>query len=231
MNKLFSKYLKNLAQSEERKSKSFKDEPRHKILVHSGVLLNWLGDYFANPKIKWQKKSVSIKNILMTGTSPEFNNIFIKQAQRSPILLLDVLKKNRKLKKKVLKWAGKTGRFDEIILLRKEGDYYKVLDGMHRFVKMILTGVANIESYVSLNEKNELPVCEPHIVYDLIRGYLRNARDKAGQKQLEKAFILLLRTYSNVEDLLKNRFNLDYVPEKDVQDIIKRAFKSYQNKH
>ena len=227
MDKSFNKYLRNLAQSEEEKSKSFNNTSRHKILIHSGVLLNWLGDYFANPKIKWQKKLVPIKNILMTGTSPEFNKIFIKQSQRSPSKLLNILEKDKKLKDKVLKWANKTKGFTELIILRKEGKYYKVLDGMHRFVKVVLAGVTEIESYVPLNEKSELPVCESHIVYDLIRGYLRNARDKAGQKQLEQSLMLLLRTYSNVEDLLKNRFNLDYVPEKDVQDVIKKVFKNY----
>jgi len=223
MDKEFTKYLDQLAISEKGKSKAFRDDPRHTILVHSGVLLNWLGDYFANPKIKWQKKVISINDIKMTGTTPEFNKIFIEKASRSPSRLLDMLGKDKKLKDKVIAWAGKKQGFRGPILLRKADNGYKVLDGMHRFVKMILAGEQKIIAYVPVSESREKPICEPHVIYDLIRGYLRHARDKSGQKQLESALVLLLRTYSNVRELLMNRFNFDYVPDKTVQIIIKRA--------
>lgn len=225
MDKVLQKYIKDLSQSEEKKSKAFNNNPRHKISIHSGVLLNWLGDYFANPKIKWQKRTVNVEKILMTGTMPEFNKIFIEKSKRSPDKLLHILNKNQRLRDKIAKWANKNRGFAGVILLRKEGEYYKVLDGMHRFIKIVLSGNKEIEAYIPINEEKELPVCEAHVVYDLIRGYLRHARNKTGRKQLEQALMLLLKTYANVRKLLKNRFNFIYVPEKDVQSVINKALK------
>lgn len=219
-NKDINNYIKKLATTEEEKSKAYKNDPRHKILVHGGVLLNWLGDYFANPSIKWEKVSFPTTDILMTGVDPKWNELFIAKCKRESGNLTKLINKDTKLKSQVAKWAD-LSRSSSIILVRKDKEGYKVLDGMHRFVKHILDGKEKVEVYMPVNEASELPYCEPHVIYDLIRGFQCNAHDKQGGLQLKHALMLLSRTYSNVSQLLRSRFNKDWVPDKDVQRIIK----------
>lgn len=218
-------YIKKLANTEEKKSESYKHDSRHRISVHSGVLLNWLGDYFANPNIKWEKVSLSVKNILMTGVDPEWNKLFIKKCERKSEKLTKLIAKDLGLKGRIMKWVN-SSKNPNIILVRKDKDKYKVLDGMHRFVKQILEGKEEIKVYAPTNEISELPHCEPHVVYDLIRGFQRNAYDKKGETQLRNALALLSRTYGNVNQLLKNRFNKDWISDKKVQKIIEAIIKS-----
>lgn len=219
-NKDINNYIKKLANLEEKKSKAYKSDSRHRILVHSGVLLNWLGDYFANPNIKWRKVSLFTKDILMTGVDPKWNELFITKCKRKSNNLIKFINKDIKLKNQVMKWAS-SSKSSNIILVRKDKERYKIIDGMHRFVKHILSGKEKIKVYVPVNETSELPYCEPHVVYDLIRGFQRNAYDTQGKMQLKHALILLSRTYSNVRQLLKDRFNENWTLDKEVQKIIK----------
>lgn len=52
---------------------------------------------------------------------------------------------------------------------------------------------------------------------------MRNARDEQGKNELYHALKLLSRTYANVKELLRERFNYDGVRDKEVQGIIKKA--------
>lgn len=213
----FEKYLKGLANHEENKSEDYLSDPRNKILVNAGIHLNWLGDFFANSNIKWEKRVISIDDILFAGTNPDLNKILIDRCERSPRKLLDLANRVKNVEeflKEVLYYR------EEPILLRRQDDKYIVLDGMHRFTSMVLDGEESVEVYVPVNEFEELPYCESHVIYDLIRGYLRNARDKEGWEALKYALKLLLRTYGNVETLLRERFNENYVFQTDVREVI-----------
>lgn len=220
----FQIYLKKLANHCEKKQKFHLDDPRKKILVFSGVGLNWLGDYFANPKITWQIKKIPVEKIEFGGTSPEWNKILIDKCQRSVAKFKSLIKKNPKIyqqfKKKVI--------FNKEIIIVRLGDkkgYYKVLDGMHRFMEAVLSNKKSICAYVPVNETKYLPICEAHVVYDLIRGFERNANDKEGRQELYHALKLLSRTYANVKKLLINRFNKNYVHNAEIQKIIKKVLK------
>jgi hypothetical protein len=68
------------------------------------------------------------------------------------------------------------------------------------------------------------------VIYDLIRGYQRNARDKKGANDLFHALSLLKRCYSNVPGLLRKRFNFKYLPDKSVQAVIKKVLSNKSNK-
>jgi hypothetical protein len=66
----FEKYIKDLANHEDEKSKSFLN-PRKQILVNAGIQLNWIGDFLANPNIKYKKIEIPINQVIFTGTTPE----------------------------------------------------------------------------------------------------------------------------------------------------------------
>ncbi len=216
----FDKYLKSLAVHERQKSAHL--DPRSTILVNAGIGLNWLGDYLANPKIKFKKVSVPVEKILFTGTEPKWNKILIDRCERSVVKFRTLIEKDERLRKKLTNEAS-FGK--EPILLRgpDEQGMYHVFDGMHRFVGAVLAGKKSIYAYAATNERKHLPVCEAHVVYDLIRGFQRHAKDERGKVELYHALKLLSRTYGNVPDLLKKRFDAKHVADNDVQEIIKRV--------
>ena len=217
----FEKYIQDLANHEDEKSKSFLD-PRKRILVNAGIRLNWIGDFLANPKIKYEKKEVPTGKVLFTGTNLEWNKVLVDKCERSVEKFQKLIEQDEKIKHRFTEEASFG---NEPILMRgpDEKGFYRVFDGMHRFVGAVIKKRKTVSAYVAINEDKHLPVCEAHTVYDLIRGFQRHARDENGKTELYHGLKLLARTYENVIDLLENRFNSTYVADDEVQEIIKKV--------
>lgn len=96
---------------------------------------------------------------------------------------------------------------------------------MHRFVGRILQGDKEIEAWVCIKEVK--PFCEPHVVYNLIRGYQR-LEEKSEQRAIELQFALqlLMKTCANVKKLLIERFGSSRLRDEDIQNIITKAIKA-----
>jgi hypothetical protein len=226
----FETYLYNLAKHEQSKSQDLLVSSRNQILVNAGVRLNWMGDFFANPNILWSDVTeMNVDNIQFTGTNPDWNNILIKDCDGNSMKFIRLIDQNQRLKQKFQEESSFNP--DLPILVRKsEGsDKFKVFDGMHRFIGALVHGQPTIKVYFPINEDKALPWCEPHVIYDLIRGFLRNANDKEGEKQLYHALRLLIRTYGNTRELLVDRFNKENVDEDTVQEIIKNVLRIDDN--
>ena len=221
----FEKYLTELAIHEQEITTQILKDPREVILVNSGVRLNWIGDYLSNPNLKWTKKTIPIENIEFTGTSLDWNEILINQCSRSPQNFFKLIESNPNLKQKFQKESSYNPNFPILLRRSQRKSFYKVLDGMHRFVGSIVNGNKTIEVYIPDNEKI-LPYCEPHVLYDLIKGYVRNSGDSESEKELYYSLKLMIKSYANSRDLLENRFNIKYVADQKVQEIIQKALKN-----
>jgi len=219
----FVKYIESLAAHEESKCRAFLN-PRMQILVNAGIRLNWIGDYLANPKIKFRYGKIAVDKVLFTGSTLDWNRILIKRCHKSVNEFRELISNNQTIKKKFLKEASYGV---EPILLRgpDEKGFYRVFDGIHRFVGALIKNRKNISAYIPVDEEKHLPICEAHVVYDLIRGFQRSAMDKRGEIQLYHALKLLCRTYENVPALLKTRFNHKYISDETVQKIIRKTLK------
>lgn len=115
------------------------------------------------------------------------------------------------------------------ILVRKGpggGGRPRVLFGMRPFVQAILDGKTEIEVFTPINEDDVRPLCEPHVVYDLIKAYERRGHDEAGFQQLIGGLTLLNREYANVEKLLRERFDpvARNMPDNGVERAIQAVF-------
>ena len=219
----FKNYLKRLADHEEEKAREYLNDPRNKILVYAGVHLNWLGDFFANPEIVWEKRKVSVFDIKFAASDPAWTEILINQCERSVKRFLELIKEKPELKNTFNKDVyNKEGLL--LIRAHKDGGFI-VLDGMPKFVYLLMDGEEEVEVYLPVNEKEELPICEPHVIYDLIRGFTRNASDAEGAESLYHGLLLLCRAYRNASELLIERFNATRVFEKEVQDVIVKVLK------
>lgn len=221
----FEKYLRELAKHEDGKTLELQPGPRERILVNAGVRLNWIGDFLANPKIKFKKISIPVEKIYFTGTTLGWNKILLQRCQKSVAKFVALTKQDPVLRRKFMEEAS-FGTQPILVRRAEEAGRWKVVDGMHRFVGAVLKSRKTIAAFVPLNEDKHLPVCEPHAVYDLIRGYQRNARDKRGADDLYHGLKLLARCYANVPALLKRRFGFKHVPDKKVQAIIGKVLRS-----
>jgi hypothetical protein len=219
----FEKYIESLADHEDEKSKSLLD-PRGRILVNAGIRLNWIGDFLANEKIKYKKTEVPINQILFTGTNPGWNKILMDKCESSVEKFQELIEQDKEIKKKFTREASFGS---EPILMRgpDEKGFYRVFDGMSRFVGSVIKKSNTITAYIPINESEHLPVCEAHTVYDLIRGFQRHAKDENGKTDLYHALKLLARTYENVLELLETRFNYTHVADDEVQEIINKVIK------
>jgi hypothetical protein len=217
----FETYLEKLADHEKKKCKALMSS-RERILVYAGIRLNWLGDLLANPDIRYDKKDVPVNKVLFTGTNPEWNKVLIDACEKSVEKFQMLIEANEEMRNK---FAREASFGNEPILLRSpnEKGLYPVSDGMHRVVGAVIEKRKTVTAYVPIDEDKHLPVCEAHTVYDVIRGFQRNARDEEGKIQLYHALKLLARTYKNVPGLLATRFNSTYVHDEDVQEIIQKV--------
>lgn len=210
------KYLKELIKNLEAKNakrQSYVD----KLLMHSGAVLNWIGDYITDENAVWKKEKLLIDKLYLTGTNPEWNRIVIDICGRSPKKLREYFQKYS-IATKIFKDAV----FENIpVLVRYDEGKYKMLDGMHRAVAAIRDGKKYIYAYVARINGKPKPKCEAHVIYDLLKAYQRGIhRDSKG---LESSLLYLKKSYSNVERLLKNRFNKNWVHDREVQKIIKEV--------
>lgn len=214
----FSDYLASLLAHERTKTEQ-ELGAREQLIVHSGRGLNWLGDYFGNPELAWELREIPIDNIRFTGSSPAWNAILKEQCQCLPSMLRELVARQPEIGERL---RSETTHVDDTPVAVRRGDEpdtWKVLDGMHRAVRNVLDGRTTIAAWVPTNEGVSLPHCEPHVVYDLIRGMQRHAHDDAGATDLTAALRLLLRTYANVDELLRTRFDRSHVDD----DLVQRA--------
>lgn len=114
--------------------------------------------------------------------------------------------------------------FDEVpILVRVDEEKYKVLDGMKRVIAAIRDGKTAIQAYVAEQNGIPKPKCEPHVVYDLLRAYQRGVNHD--RTELISALVFLRKSYTNVDELLRNRFAKNWLPDDEMQEIIREALK------
>lgn len=192
---------------------------KNQLMAHSGVMLNWVSDYLTDSNIQWLKKKIKLDDLTLTGTNPRWNKIIIEKCERSPQKLRALFKTNKSLKS-----VFKTAKFSALpILVRLEKKKYSVLDGMYRVIAAIRDNKTGVAAFVAKKAGKPKPQCEPHVVYDLLRAYQRGLNKD--RKALITALRFLRKSYSNVTDLLKERFNKDWVRDEEIQKIIREALR------
>jgi hypothetical protein len=214
----YKKYLKKLVRNLEAKNAK-RQSDIEKLMMHSGVVMNWIADYITDDNIVWKKEKLLIDKLYLTGTNPTRNKIIIDICERSPKKLREYFQKHPN-KMKIFKEAV----FQNIpILVRYDEKKYKVFDGMHRTIAAIREGKKYITAYVARIKGKPRPKCEAHVVYDLLKTYQRGInRDSKG---LESSLRYLKRSYSNIEWLLKHRFNENWVHDRKINRIINNVLR------
>lgn len=107
---------------------------------------------------------------------------------------------------------------DMPILVREDEGKMKVLDGMHRVIAAIRDGKAMITAYTARQNSMPRPMCEPHVVHDLIRAYDRKlTKDRQGMI-VELRY--LRSCYANVDQLLRERFTGGWMPNQEIREIV-----------
>lgn len=216
-NQIPKEYLEALAQNHLDKIHERFPNPQDRILIYSGALLNWVGEYINDKSINWELKRLKIDDITLTGVNPAWNKITIEQAERSPAKLRELMKDQK------IKAVFAKSKFADVpILVRtkeKEGKtYLLVLDGMNRTVAAIRDGIEKINAYVGTQSGDPKPKIEPHVLYDFIRAYQQREGDV---DDLMAALRFLINAYDNARELLLERFSGDWLRDEELSQKIK----------
>ncbi len=193
------------------------NKPEDLLLMLSGASLNWIADFVLDESVAWEKREINVADLYLTGTNPEWNKIIIDRAQRSPEKLKRLMAEDSAVKTMLSNLV-----FDEVpILVRVDDGKLKVLDGMHRVVAAIRDNRKTVSAYIGTPSGNSKPLCEAHVIYDLLRAYQRSIhKDRQG---LIAALRFLKNNYVNVESLLRDRFNAEWIPDEGVQKVIREV--------
>jgi hypothetical protein len=210
MSKFPKEYLEGLEQNHREKIEELLSV-EERILMYSGARLNWIGEFINNKAISWELKTIPVDNLTLTGTGPEWNAIILDRAEGRPDKFRELLKDPE------IRKIFKDSKYIDIpILVRKENDKLKILDGMNRTIAAIRDDIFEIRAYIGTLNGNSLPVVEPHVVYDFIRAYQRGGEETDFVAGLR----FLANSYSNVKTLLEERFNGSWVRNEKVQKLI-----------
>lgn len=214
--KLPPEFIHDLADHLERKARERQNDT-DRIVTASGILLQWVGDFVSDPNVDWEKAEIKVDDLTLTGTNPEWNGVILETCHRSPTEFREFLHDHPE-KKTVFDRAT---FHPNPILIRRENEKLKVLEGMHRTIAAIRDGRQTLSAWIATSIGPNRPRCEPHVVYDLIRAYARKTTtDRAG---LIAALQYLRSAYSNVDQLLAERFSGSWVKDDGLQEIIDEA--------
>lgn len=212
------KYLETLAKNHQQKVLGRLKDPTDRLLMYSGALLNWVGEYINDESISWSLEKVPLEKIILTGTSPEWNEITIVKAERSPKKLRELFKSSR------IRELFKEAKFTDVpILIRETEGQLKVLDGMKRVIAAARDGIDEVKAYIGRRRGKPEPKVEPHVIYDFIRAY----QQRRGNEEDFKASVrFLVNGYSNTRKLLEERFSIDWVGDDKTVRLIREAIET-----
>lgn len=206
-------YLDELANTQDAKALIGRT-PSERLLVSSGALLNWTGEWINDTSVTWTFQTLKIDDITLTGMGQDWNEINLERAGKSPAKLRELIDSDPAVREKV---QTATSR-DFPILIRKEEDKLKVLDGMNRVISAVRDGKNEIEAYVGKRTGEAKPVLEPHVIYDFIRSYKQQRGDAL---DFRGGLRFLVANFANARDLLLTRFSDEWVRDEEISKIIK----------
>lgn len=188
-------------------------DPAAQLLMYSGAMLNWVGEFVNDADVSWQLTSVPVDSITLTGMNPTINAITIDRAERKSAKLREILDSDDDARKLFEQFTFS----DFPILLRRDGDELKVLDGMQTTIAAIRDGKTEIQAYIGESHGQPKRIVEPHVVYDFLRAYKQQGGNK---DDLAAALRFLLQHYTNVRELLQTRFANEWMRDDDIAEII-----------
>lgn len=213
-------YLKGLVDALKNKVES-NQSVEEQLVLYSSAALTWISDIVSDPNTKWRFEEVRLEDLYLTGTNPEWNTVIIDDCNRNVSVLKERIDSN-----KAVAALFKDVLYSDIPILlhEKEGGVLAVFDGMHRVVAAIRDGKSHIKAYIAKTSDPITGECEPHVVYDLIKAYQRSNRSLAEKQQLVGALTLLSNAYLNVQVLIKERFNKDWIKDDEIQEILSQVY-------
>jgi hypothetical protein len=209
-------YLQDLTEQIRQKFEQY-NGPLEQLLMYSGAVLNWVGEFITDPSVQWAREEVEVEKLYLTGMGPLENKFVIDQAEHSPIVLREILHRDAEARQLFEQMSFNP----KPILIRVDDSKLKVLYGMHRAIGAIKENRQTITAFVARLTDAPRPQCEPHVVYDLLRAFDRGINsDQAG---LVTALRYLRQSYANVDQLLRERFGSGWIHDPKLKEVIDQA--------
>lgn len=105
--------------------------------------------------ISWKEEEVLVKDIVLTGISPDVNEIIKSdEIKHNPVAFANYLKnlqsKNENISEELMAFLPrKEPIFNKYIIISENDNVKRILDGSHRLISMILSGQEKVMSYTA----------------------------------------------------------------------------------
>lgn len=210
--------LPDLVRNHQKKARERFTDLGEELLMYSGVLLNWVGEWITDPSVRWEKRVVRVDDLTLTGTNPTWNAVVIDHAHREPRQLRELFRDSEIVRLfEGVQWSSVP------ILVRvnlQDGEKLKVLDGMKRTIAAIRDGRDMIEAWIGRRTDPARPCIEPHVIYDILRAAQQG---RGSLDDLRAALRFLLQTYGNTRNLLKHRFNSEWLRDSKLNALVQEV--------
>lgn len=158
--------------------------------ISEGYKLKWLFRILSDNSFSWNREIWNLNDITMTGIDPKIDKIIKEKNSSSPLKFGKYVQKNPNVKKLFFDLEGKNGFYRNKfpILLRQDGEQFKILDGMRRTCLAAIKGQDEIEVIVGYKVRNGKMKLNPDKIYFLDLLY-RESKDRERIKEPLKVIL------------------------------------------
>jgi hypothetical protein len=197
--------------------------------ISEGWKIKYVFHNLSDAKYRWKLETIPVDKIILTGMSPTIDKYTIKKLDRDPLKFAAAWRADGLMRKeiKATGLAAHPERDHFPVLVYKEGDGYKVFDGMRRTLMALINGKKEIKVWAGYpaNKKGK-PLVSTNRCFFLANLYALS--DKKDKKKIEAALLpigrQIVKNFRNGDEVLAKRI-AGWSHDKNIQRIFTKMSK------
>lgn len=159
---------------------------------------NSVFDYVEGGQSRWEKREVSIDDIVLTGMGEDLTEIIYgDQVQRNPRKFVEYIKSHQDDERLTQISSRHVSENRKTMILREDDGKLKMLDGSHRFLSMVMNGATSVSAYIAiLADKSAKPMIGDTIFLRL-RKLWEQTQDPVFKSSIEQTVLGMLAETEN----------------------------------
>lgn len=180
---------------------------------------NGIFDYIEGGKYRWEKRVVSLEQIVLTGMGEALTDIiYSDEVRQSHLRFVDYIK-NHSNDERLGELKPRIVPHDrQMLILREEQDRLEMLDGSHRLLSMVMNGVKSVEAYVAIAITEGPKPMIGDSVFLRLRILWQQTEDPLLKKAIENTVIGMIQVTSNGRQSV-NAYWIKMAPTEGVRTI------------
>lgn len=161
--------------------------------------MNGVFDYVESDRYRWEERVVKPEHIKLTGMGEGLTEIiYSKEVERNPLKFVDYIKNHTEDRFDELQFRP-VPQNRQILILRENGDVLEMLDGSHRFLSMIMSGIESMKAYVGIATNENAKSMIGDAVFLRLRKIWQRTDDPQFRTSIEITVAGMIKSTSNGE--------------------------------